>query len=134
MEPNGTECLVGGQTMAETTDQNEPMVWKELVPGFAVVESCRYHSIRTIPIVAASSAEEVLFTDNLTRLTKLEVDETVKGVLPVPFPTYEVTGSMPTEGEKVGEVLLLGYEYPGVESPDWIEILKREVANPRRCV
>jgi len=28
MEPNGTECLVGGQTMAETTDQNEPIIWK----------------------------------------------------------------------------------------------------------
>ncbi len=50
------------------------------------------------------------FTDNLTRLTKLEVDETVKGVLPALFPTYEVTGSMPTEGEEFSEVLLLGYE------------------------
>lgn len=106
--------------MAETTDQNKPMIWKELVPGFAVVESCIYHSIRTIPIVTASNAEEVLFTDNLTRLTKLEVDETVKGVIPIPFPTYEVTGSMSVEDEEFSEVLLLGYEYPGVESPDWI--------------
>lgn len=120
--------------MAETTDQNKPMIWKELVLGFAVVESCTYHSIRTIPIVTASSAEEVLFTDNLTRLTKLDSDEIVKGVLPVPFPTYEVTGSMPAEGEEFSEVLLLGYEYPGVQSPDWMEILKREVTNPRRCV
>ncbi|PAV11822.1 hypothetical protein ASJ81_00685 [Methanosarcina spelaei] len=120
--------------MAETTDRNKPMIWKELVLGFAVVESCIYHSIRTIPIVAASSAEEVLFTENVTRLTKLEVDETVKGVLPVPFPTYEVTGSMSAEGEEFSEVLLLGYEYPGVQAPDWMEILKREVANPRRCV
>jgi hypothetical protein len=120
--------------MLETTDQNRPMIWKELVLGFAIVESCIYHSIRTIPIVTASSAEEVLFTDNLTRLTKLESDETVKGVLQVPFPTYEVTGSMPTKGEEFSEVLLLGYEYPGVESPDWMEVLKREVANPRRCV
>lgn len=110
------------------------MIWKELVLGFAVVESCLYHSIRTIPIVAASSAEEVLFTENVTRLTKLEVDETVKGVLKVPFPTYEVTGSMPAEGEEVNEVFLLGYEYPGVQAPDWMEILKREVENPRRCV
>ncbi|AKB53560.1 MULTISPECIES: hypothetical protein [Methanosarcina] len=110
------------------------MIWKELVLGFSVVESCIYHSIRTIPIVTASSAEEVLFTDNLTRLTKLEVDETVKGVLPVPFPTYEVTGSMSIEGEEFSEVLLLGYEYPGVQALDWIEILKREVANPRRCM
>jgi hypothetical protein len=84
--------------------------------------------------VTASSAEEVLFTEDVTRLTKLEVDETVKGVLRVLFPTYEVTGSMSVEGEEVGEVLLLGYEYPGVQAPDWIEILKREVANPRRCV
>jgi hypothetical protein len=120
--------------MAETTDQNKPMIWKELVLGFAVVKSCTYHSIRTIPIVTASSAEEVLFTDNLTRLTKLDSDETVKGVLTVPFPTYEVTGSMPAEGEEFSEVLLLGYEYPGVQSPDWMEILKREAANPGRCV
>jgi hypothetical protein len=121
--------------MAEATEQkNKPMIWKELVLGFAVVESCIYHSIRTIPIVTASNAEEVLFTDNLTRLTKLESDETVKGVLPVPFPTYEVTGAMPTEGEDFSEVILLGYEYPGMEAPDWMEILKREVENPRRCV
>jgi hypothetical protein len=99
--------------MEETTDQNKPMIWKELVLGFAVVESCIYHSIRTIPIVTASSDEEVLFTDNFTRLTKLEVDETVKGALQVPFPTYEVTGSMSTEGEEFSEVLILGYEYPG---------------------
>lgn len=116
--------------MVETTDQNKPMIWKELVLGFVVVESCMYHSIRTIPIVTASSAEEVLFTENLTRLTKLEGDETVKGVLQVPFPTYEVTGYMPVEGEELSEVLLLGYEYPGVQAPDWMEILKREVANP----
>ena len=63
--------------MAETTDQNKPIIWKELVLGFAVVESCIYHSIRSIPIVTASSAEEVLFTDNLTRLTKLDSDESV---------------------------------------------------------
>ena len=40
---------------------------------------------------------------------------------------------MPAEGEEISEVLLLGYEYPGVEAPDWMEILKREVENPRRC-
>ncbi|WP_292373959.1 MULTISPECIES: hypothetical protein [unclassified Methanosarcina] len=120
--------------MVETTDQNKPMIWKELVLGFVVVESCMYHSIRTIPIVTASSAEEVLFTENLTRLTKLEGDETVKGVLQVPFPTYEVTGYVPVEDEELSEVLLLGYEYPGVQAPDWMEILKKEVANPRRCV
>lgn len=120
--------------MAETTDQDKPMIWKELVLGFVVVESCVYHSIRTIPIVTASSAEEALFTDNLTRLTKLEDDETIKGVLPVPFPTYEVTGAIPTEGEEINKVLLLGYEYPGVQVPNWIEILKREIANSRQCV
>jgi hypothetical protein len=60
----------------------------------------------------------VFFTDNLTRLTKLEVDETVKGVLSVPFPTYEVTGSMSVEGEEFSEVLLSGYEYPGIPAPD----------------
>ncbi|RPJ73779.1 MAG: hypothetical protein EHM20_11680 [Alphaproteobacteria bacterium] len=120
--------------MAEITDQNKPMIWKELVLGFVVIESCQYHSIRTIPIVTASNSEEVLFTDNLSRLTKLESDETVKGVLPVPFPTYEVTGSMPVEGEEFGNVLLLGYEYPGVQSPDWMQVLKREAANPMRCV
>lgn len=76
----------------------------------------------------------MLFTENLTRLTKLEVDETVKGVLPVPFTTYEVTGFTLVEGEEFSEVLLLGYEYTGVESLDWIKILKREVANPRRYV
>lgn len=99
-----------------------------------MVESCTYHSTRTIPIVNASSAEEVLFTDNLTRLTKLEVDKTVKGVLPAPFSTYEVTGFTSVEGKEFSEVLLLGYEYPGLPAPDWIEILKREVANPRRWV
>lgn len=118
--------------MAETTENN-PMFWKELVLGFAVIESCIYHSIRTIPIVTAINSEEALFTDNLTRLTKLEEGETVKGVLQVPFPTYEVTGSMPAEGEEVSEVLLLGYEYPGIQSPDWVEILKREAANPKGC-
>ena len=61
----------------------------------------------------ASNTEEVLFTDNLSRLKKLEKDGTVKGVLKVPFPTYEVTGSMPVEGEEFSNVLLLGYEYPG---------------------
>lgn len=120
--------------MVETTDKNKPMIWKELVLGFAVIESCQYHSIRTIPIVTANNAQEVLFTDNLSRLTKLENDETVKGVLPVPFPTYEVTGSMPAEGEEYSDVLLLGYEYPGVQPPDWIQVLKREIANPNRCV
>jgi hypothetical protein len=120
--------------MAETTDQNKPMIWKELVLGFVVIESCQYHSIRTIPIVTASDSDEVLFTDNLSRLTKLESDETVKGVLPVPFPTYEVTGSVPVEGEEFSNVLLLGYEYPGVQSPDWMQVLKREAANPKRCV
>ncbi|AKB78502.1 hypothetical protein MSHOH_2019 [Methanosarcina horonobensis HB-1 = JCM 15518] len=120
--------------MAETTDTNKPMIWKELVLGFAVIESCIYHSIRTIPIVTANNAEEALFTDNLTRLTKLEEGETVKGVLQVPFPTYEVTGSLPAEGEEFSEVLVLGYEYPGVQSPDWVEVLKKEAANPRRCL
>lgn len=55
----------------------------------------------------------------------------MKGVLPVPFPTYEVTGSMPAEGEEFSEVLLLLYEYLGMQAPDWIEILKREVTNQR---
>lgn len=120
--------------MEEKTGENEPMIWKELVLGFAVIESCIYHSIRTIPIVTASNAEEALFTDNLTRLTKLEEGETVKGVLQVPFPTYEVTGSIPAEGEEVSDILLLGYEYPGVQSPNWIQVLKREAANPRKCL
>ena len=119
--------------MVETTDQNKPMIWKELVLGFIVIESCQYHSIRTIPIVTASNAQEVLFTDNLSRLTKLEADETVKGVLPVPFPTYEVTGSMPAEGEEFSNVLLLGYEYPGVVPPDWKQVLKREIKNTNKC-
>lgn len=118
--------------MPETTE-NKPMVWKELVLGFAVIESCIYHSIRTIPIVTASNAEEALFTDNLTRLSKLEEGETVKGVLQVPFPTYEVTGSIPVEGEEFSEILLLGYEYPGIQPPDWIQVLRREAANPSRC-
>lgn len=118
--------------MGETTEE-KPVIWKELVLGFAVIESCIYHSIRTIPVVTASNAQEALFTDNLTRLTKLEEGETVKGVLQVPFPTYEVTGSITSEGEELSEVFLLGYEYPGVQSPDWIQVLKREVANPRRC-
>jgi hypothetical protein len=99
-----------------------------------VIESCEYHTIRTRPIVTVSDTEEVLFTDNLSRLTKLEKDGTVKGVLKVPFPTYEVTGSMPVEGEEFSNVLLLGYEYPGVQSPDWMQVLKREVANPKICV
>ena len=119
--------------MVEKTDQNKPMIWKELVLGLVVIESCQYHSIRTIPIVTASNAQEVLFTDNLSRFTKLEKDEIVKGVLQVPFPTYEVTGSMPAEGEEFSNVLLLGYEYPGVQPPDWIQVLKREVSNPSRC-
>lgn len=50
-----------------------------------MIESCKYHTIRTRPIVTASNTEEVLFTDNLSRLTKLEKDETVKGVLKVRF-------------------------------------------------
>ncbi len=120
--------------MTEMIDQNKPMIWKELVLGFAVIESCIYHSIRTIPIVTASNSEKDLFTDNLSRLTKLESDETVKGVLPAPFPTYEVTGSMPVEGKEVSEILLLGYEYPGMQSPDWMQVLKREAENPRRCL
>lgn len=120
--------------MTEITDKSKPMIWKELVLGFAVIESCIYHSIRTIPIVTASNAEEALFTDNLTRLTKLEDGEIVKGVLQVPFPTYEVTGSLTVEGEEFSEVLLLGYEYPGIQSPDWIQVLKREAANPKRCL
>lgn len=99
-----------------------------------MIESCEYHTIRRRPIVTASNTEEVLFTDNLSRLTKLEKDETVKGVLKVPFPTYEVTGSMPVEGEEFSNVLFLGYEYPGVQSPDWIQVLKREAASPKRCV
>lgn len=86
--------------MAEMTDQKKPMIWKELVLGFAVIESLEYHSIRTIPIVTASGSGEALFTDNLSRLAKLENDETVKGVLSVPFPTYEVTGSVTAEGEE----------------------------------
>lgn len=76
---------------------------------------------------------EALFTDNLSRLTKLEPDETVKGVLSVPFPTYEVTGAMPVEDKEFAEVLLLGYEYPEVQSPDWMEVLKRESANLTRA-
>jgi hypothetical protein len=60
--------------MVETTDQNKPMIWKELVLGFVVIASCQYHSIRTIPNITASNAQEVLFTDNLSRLTKLEKD------------------------------------------------------------
>ena len=79
-----------------------------------MIESCEYHTIRTRPIVTGNNTEEVLYTDNLSRLTKLEKDEIVKGVLKVPFPTYEVTGSMPVEGEEFSNVLLLGYEYPGV--------------------
>jgi hypothetical protein len=83
--------------------------------------------------VTASNAQEALFTDNLTRVTKLEDGETVKGVLQVPFPTYEVTGSITAEGKEFSEVFLLGYEYPGVRSPDWIQVLKREAANPGKC-
>lgn len=120
--------------MVENTDQNKPMIWKELVLGFVVIESCQFHSIRTIPVVTASNTQQALFTDNLSRLTKLEDDETVKGVLPVPFPTYEVTGSMPADGEEYSDVLLLGYEYPGVQPPDWMQVLKREIENPNRCV
>jgi hypothetical protein len=118
--------------MAENKDQSKPIIWKELVLGFVVIESCAYNSIRTIPIVTAVGSGAALFTDNLSRLTKLEKDETVKGVLQVPFPTYEVTGAMPDEGKEFSEVLLLGYEYPGVQSPDWIEVLKRELKNPTR--
>lgn len=99
-----------------------------------MIESCEYHTIRTRPIVTGNNTEEVLYTDNLSRLTKLEKDEIVKGVLKVPFPTYEVTGSMPVEGEEFSNVLLLGHEYPGVQSPDWMQVLKREAANPKRCV
>jgi hypothetical protein len=66
----------------EETTENKPVIWKELVLGFAVIEACIYHSIRTIPIVTASNAEEAIFTDNLTRLTKLEEGETVKGIQP----------------------------------------------------
>jgi hypothetical protein len=117
--------------LEEKTDKGTPVIWKELVLGFAVIESCIYHSIRTIPIVTASNTEETLFTDNLTRLTKLEEGETVKGVLQVPFPTYEVTGSIPVEGEEVSEILLLGYEYPGIQSPDWIQVLKKEAASQK---
>ncbi|WP_410509662.1 hypothetical protein RSJ42_05455 [Methanosarcina hadiensis] len=113
--------------------ENKPVIWKELVLGFAVIESCIYHSIRTIPVVTASNTQEALFTDNLTRLTKLEEGETVKGILQVPFPTYEVTGSVTSKGEEFSEVFLLGYEYPGVRSPDWIQVLKKEAENPRRC-
>ena len=83
--------------------------------------------------MTASNAQEALFTDNLSRLTKLETDETVKGVLPVPFPTYEVTGSMPAEVEKFSNVLLLGYGYPGVVPPDWKQVLKREIGNRNKC-
>jgi hypothetical protein len=118
--------------MVENTDKNKPMIWKELVLGFVVIESCAYNSIRTIPIVTATGSGSSLFTDNLSRLTKLEKDETVKGVLQVPFPTYEVTGAMPAEGKEFSEVLLLGYEYPGIQAPDWIEVLKRELSNPTR--
>lgn len=120
--------------MVETNDQNKPVIWKELVLGFMVIESCQYHSIRTIPIVTASNTQQVLFTDNLSRLTKLEPGETIKGVLSVPFPTYEVTGSIQVAGEESNDVLLLGYEYPGIEQPDWIQVLGREFSNPDRCV
>ena len=120
--------------MTEINNKNKPMIWKELVLGFAVIESCIYHSIRTIPIVTASNTEEALFTDSLSRLTKLDEGETVKGVLQVPFPTYEVTGSIPVEGKESSNILLLGYEYPGVRSPDWVQVLKKEAANPRRCI
>ncbi|MDQ1251187.1 MAG: hypothetical protein QG646_256 [Euryarchaeota archaeon] len=119
--------------MEEATDQNKPMIWKELVLGFVVIESYQYSSIRTIPIVTASNSQDVLFTDNLSRLTKLEKDETVKGILSVPFPTYEVTGSMPSGGEEYSKVFLLGYEYPGIQTPDWVQVLKREIANPSKC-
>ncbi|MGB9929539.1 MAG: hypothetical protein ACPK85_14255 [Methanosarcina sp.] len=117
--------------MEENMDQNKPMIWKELILGFVVIESCIYHSIRTLPIVSATASGEALFTENLSRLTKLEPDETVKGVLSVPFPTYEVTGAMPAEDKGFTEVLLLGYEYPGTKAPDWLEVLKRESSNPK---
>ncbi len=48
-------------------------------------------------------------------------DGSIMSVVPAPPGTFEVVGML-----KEGYLVHLGYEYPGIEHPDWEDVLEKE--------
>ncbi|WP_292389749.1 hypothetical protein [Methanosarcina sp. UBA5] len=88
--------------------------------------------VKSIPVYQDGSGSGIYGVD-----TYIGNEETVIGVVPATRPTYGVFGLMPLEDlslEQVaslsfshfGEDKFLGFEYDGVEHPDWISMLREK--------
>lgn len=112
------------------------LFYKELVLGFIVYEekwvsnSKEYMFTDIVPITTSNAREPEdfgIFAGVSEQDPQPGVKRTVKGVLPVQFPTYEVRAS-------VGDsVVSLGYQHPGVKAPDWSRILLFRVEKAISC-
>ena len=113
----------------EDVSGNTPYhIFKRMVSGFMLIKSQFSPKIRSEPIFAVSEHNDILY----------EVTENEKLVSVIPSaPCYAVFCLVP-DNEPFTKVkskphdlksVLLGFEYPLCEHPDWIECYKKEFVN-----
>lgn len=103
---------------------------REPIIGFVVTDHKRddgSHYISTKPLCGSRND---LDNDLLYQQVSIDSADRVIGVIPAPAHSYEIIGLFPCEGQKYpeyGEYKLLGYDYDGVDNPDWNVELEYEI-------
>lgn len=109
----------------------EPGFEKELVIGYVILEvdskpdisGLSYKWMEARPIKSSRNYDDSQFATNLeSDGICIENNETVKAILPAPFPTYFYTG-----WDVNGRCFDLGYEHPGLKPLDWDQKLKEKL-------
>jgi hypothetical protein len=99
----------------------EPELIKELVIGYLITKSnltqdnlSDVEFIHSKPITTGNSVDYSIWA--LDNEIKLDPDVSIIGLIPAPFPTYEIRSIAPN-----GQVFVLGYEHPTLKPQDWKE-------------
>jgi hypothetical protein len=106
----------------------EPELLRELIFGMLLVEENKF--VNTVPIVSRNNME--VYEEGEIGIVNEQYfaygdlhnlrDGEIKGVLPVPFPTYQVSVLLPVS---IGytDLCFLGYEYPTLPPRNWNDVI-----------
>lgn len=126
MSSNITDKVTEKLDWLSESDTYENIIFKKLVLGYVVIETNYLYPqgnnryVAQKPILSSDQGEEQP-TDAEMGGDGIDLTENdrVIGVLPAPFPTYQVNGF-----DIDGCGFVIGYEQPGLPSVDWVAKLK----------
>jgi len=123
------ECIVEKYDWLSYYKTYEDIIYKQLVVGYVVIETTYSyvadgvrHVIRSVtqrPILSSMQGENEATESEMSEGISLEDGMKVIGILPAPFPTYQVSGF-----DIDGCGITLGYEHPGLPPINWVEKLR----------